>query len=114
MKKKPSDDEKDPNGGKKWPEGKKKKKPKDEEEDGEQEGRPDQRSDCAMARKMFLLSEAVGSCEGAGGGRLSPHWPLRTVGRRARPEAVPSPRLPRTAGKPPPVPGSGISRLASP
>ena len=68
MKKKPSDDEKDPNGGKKWPEGKKKKKPKDEEEDGEQEGRPDQRSDCAMARKMFLLSEAVGSCGGAGGG----------------------------------------------
>ena len=72
MKKKPSDDEKDSNGGKERPEGKQKKKPEDGEDDGEQEGCPNQRSDCAMARKMFLLSEAGGS-GGGGRGRLSPH-----------------------------------------
>ena len=52
MKKKPSGDVKEHNGGKKRPDGKKK-KPEEEEEDGEQEGRPDQSSDCATARKRL-------------------------------------------------------------
>ena len=68
MKKKPSDDEKDSNGGKKRPEGKQKKKLEDGEDDGEQEGCPNQRSDCAMARKMFLSCLRPLAAAGEGGG----------------------------------------------
>ena len=66
----------------------KKKKPDDEEEDGEQEGRPDQSSDCAMARERSLLSEAGVSCRiglrGQRGGERGRGWCRLLVGFRGQ------------------------------